>query len=57
LPKKATQPLEFACFVTGMNTDHAEDQKRSFSFFAAWKIFCEREMCGEEALLSASLAE
>jgi hypothetical protein len=31
------QPLKFACFVTGMNTDHAEEQKKLFRLFEAWK--------------------
>jgi hypothetical protein len=35
--QKPLNPLEFACFVTGMNTDHAEDQKRSFSFLQLGK--------------------
>jgi hypothetical protein len=55
--QRPLNPLEFARFVTGMNTDHAEDQKKLFRLFEAWKASCEREMRGEEALLSASLAE
>src|SRR5882724_5702823 len=55
--QKPLNPLEFARFVTGMNTDHAEDQKKLFRLFMAWKESCEREMQGQEAILSASLAE
>ena len=55
--QKPLNPLEFARFVTGMNTDHAEDQKKLFRLFEAWKASCEREMRGQEALLSASLVE
>jgi hypothetical protein len=40
-----------------MNTDHAEDQKKLFQLFMAWKESCEREMRGQEAILSALLAE
>ena len=49
--------LEFARLVTGMNTDHAEDQKKLFHLFLAWKESCEHEMCSEEALLAASLSD
>jgi len=55
--QKPLNPLEFAHFVTGMNTDDAEDQKKLFRLFEAWKASCKREMRGQEALLSASLAE
>jgi hypothetical protein len=40
-----------------MNTDHAEDQKKLVRLFKEWKGSCEREMRGEEAALSASLAD
>ncbi|KIM88216.1 hypothetical protein PILCRDRAFT_3255 [Piloderma croceum F 1598] len=50
-------PLEFAQLVAGMNTDHAEDQKKLFRLFETWKASCKREMCGAEAILSASLAD
>jgi len=39
-----------------MNTDHAEDQKKLFHLFLAWKESCEHEMHGAEALLAASLS-
>jgi hypothetical protein len=39
-----------------MNTDHAEDQKKLVQLFK-WKGSCEWEMQGEEAILSASLAD
>jgi hypothetical protein len=55
--QKPLNPLEFARLVTGMNTDHAEDQKKLFRLFLAWKESCEREMRGEEALLAASLSD
>jgi hypothetical protein len=54
---KPFNPLEFARLVTGMNTDHAEDQKNLFWLFETWKASCEREMRGAEAILSASLAD
>jgi len=47
----------FSRLVTGMNTDHAEDQKKLVRLFKEWKGSCEREMRGEEAILSASLAD
>ena len=40
-----------------MNTDHAENQKKLFQLFMAWKASCEWEMQGQEAILSALLAE
>jgi len=55
--QKPLNPLEFTWFVTGMNTDHAEDQKKLFRLFMAWKESCEWEMWCQEAILSASLAE
>jgi len=55
--RKPLNSLEFPRFVTGMNTDHAEDQKKLVRLFKTWKAACECEMRGEEALLSASLAE
>jgi hypothetical protein len=55
--QKPLNKLKFARLVAGMSTDHAEDQKKLFRLFEAWKVSCEREMRGEEALLSASLTE
>lgn len=55
--RKPLNPLEFARLVTGMNTDHAEDQKKLVRLFQSWKEACECEMCGEEAILLASLAD
>ena len=55
--QKPLNPLEFARLVTGMNTDHAEDQKKLVRLFQTWKAACEREMRGQEAILSASLAD
>jgi hypothetical protein len=55
--QKPLNPLEFARLVTGMNTDHAEDQKKLFRLFKAWKASCECEMRGTEAILSASLVD
>ncbi|KZP10314.1 hypothetical protein FIBSPDRAFT_913879 [Athelia psychrophila] len=55
--RKPLNPLEFARLATGMNTDHAEDQKKLFRLFREWKEACEREMRGEEAILSAALAD
>ena len=54
--QKPLNPLEFARLVTGMNTDHGEDQKKLFCLFLAWKESCEHEMHGAEALLAASLS-
>ena len=55
--QKPLNKLKFARLVAGMSTDHAEDQKKLFRLFEAWKVSCEREMRGEEAFLSASLTE
>jgi hypothetical protein len=55
--RKSLNPLEFARLVTGMHTDHAEDQKKLVRLFKSWKDSCEREMCGEEAILLASLSD
>lgn len=55
--RKPLNPLEFPRLVKGMNTDHAEDQKKLVRLFASWKETCEYEVRGEEALLSASIAE
>lgn len=55
--RKPINPLEFARFMTGMITDHAEDQKKLVRMLEAWKVSCEREMRGQEALLTASLAD
>jgi hypothetical protein len=54
---KPLNPLEFARLVMGMNTDHAEDQKKLVRLFKSWKDSCEREMRGEEAILLASLSD
>ncbi|KAF7966578.1 hypothetical protein HWV62_37835 [Athelia sp. TMB] len=48
---------EFARFVVGMNTDHAEDQKKLVRLFLAWKESVEKELRGEEAMFSSSLSE
>jgi len=48
--QKPLNPLEFASLVTGMNTDNTE-------VFFAWKDSCKHEMCGTEALLTASLSD
>lgn len=50
-------PLEFAQLTTGMNTDHAKDQKKLVRLFQEWKDTCNQEICGEDALLLASMTE
>lgn len=55
--QKPLNPLEFAHLMTGMITDHAEDQKKLVRLLEAWKASCECEMCGQEALLSTALAD
>jgi len=55
--RKPYDPRNFSRLVTGMNTDHAEDQKKLVRLFKEWKGSCKREMRGEEAILSASLAD
>ncbi|KDQ16577.1 hypothetical protein BOTBODRAFT_173079 [Botryobasidium botryosum FD-172 SS1] len=47
----------FACAVKGMNTDHAEDQKKLFREFEGWKEICEQELRGEAVLRSSELAD
>ncbi|KAF8592454.1 hypothetical protein K439DRAFT_1610258 [Ramaria rubella] len=48
--KKADQ-REFAVKLTGVNTDHAADQKRLAQLLRQWKTCCEREIRGEKSLL------
>ncbi|KAF7982031.1 hypothetical protein HWV62_30288 [Athelia sp. TMB] len=43
--------------MTGMITDHAEDQKKLVRLLETWKESCEREMRGQEALLTAAVAD
>ncbi|OBZ77483.1 hypothetical protein A0H81_02377 [Grifola frondosa] len=43
---------EFARKVRGMTTDHAEDQKKLQRLVEEWKRACDREICGEKAMLS-----
>ncbi|KDQ06229.1 hypothetical protein BOTBODRAFT_121805 [Botryobasidium botryosum FD-172 SS1] len=48
---------DFARSVTGMMTDHAEDQKKLCRLFEDWKTLCEQEKQGEEALRSSELED
>ncbi|KAF7969488.1 hypothetical protein HWV62_27231 [Athelia sp. TMB] len=48
---------KFAHFVVGMNTDHAEDQKKLVCLFLAWKESVKKELRGEEAMFLSLLLE
>ncbi|KDQ09796.1 hypothetical protein BOTBODRAFT_178707 [Botryobasidium botryosum FD-172 SS1] len=41
----------------GMNTNHAEDQKKLFRIFENWKERCEQELLGEETLRLSELGD
>ncbi len=45
---------DFWIAVTGMHTDHAEDQKKLFRLLQTWKQRCEREKCGEKTILKST---
>ncbi|PBK79531.1 hypothetical protein ARMGADRAFT_896666, partial [Armillaria gallica] len=45
---------DFWIAVTGMHTDHAEDQKKLFWLLQIWKQRCECEKCGEETILKST---
>ncbi|TFY50881.1 hypothetical protein EVG20_g11277 [Dentipellis fragilis] len=52
-PRAAEQfadPRDFIIKVTGLHTDHAEDQKKLFRLLEIWKQRTEREVHGEQAL-------
>ena len=49
--------LDFWNAVTGMHSDHAEDQKKLFRLLKEWKAMQERELRGERALLRLSSSE
>ncbi|PBK85845.1 hypothetical protein ARMGADRAFT_1047959 [Armillaria gallica] len=45
---------DFWIAVTGMHTDHAEDQKKLFQLLQTWKQRCECEKRGEETILKST---
>ncbi len=45
---------DFWIAVTGMHTDHAEDQKKLFRLLQTWKQRCEREKRGEKTILKST---
>ncbi|SJL02694.1 uncharacterized protein ARMOST_06028 [Armillaria ostoyae] len=45
---------DFWITVTGMHTDHAEDQKKLFQLLQTWKQRCEHEKRGEETILKST---
>ncbi|PBK83047.1 hypothetical protein ARMGADRAFT_1048525 [Armillaria gallica] len=45
---------DFWITVTGMHTDHAEDQKKLFQLLQTWKQRCECEKRGEETILKST---
>ncbi|KDQ18614.1 hypothetical protein BOTBODRAFT_103772 [Botryobasidium botryosum FD-172 SS1] len=55
--KNPLDAREFARCVKGMNTDHAEDQKKLFRLFENWKERCEQELLGEETLHLSELGD
>lgn len=50
-------PLDFGRKLTGLLTDHAADQQKLARLLCAWKIECDREMRGHQAVLSTPLEE
>ncbi|KAI0352435.1 hypothetical protein OH77DRAFT_1460105 [Trametes cingulata] len=42
---------ELICKITGMTTDHANDQKKLHRLVSAWKERCDREIRGEKAMM------
>ncbi|KAJ3777367.1 hypothetical protein FB446DRAFT_607864, partial [Lentinula raphanica] len=48
---------DFWAAVTGMHTDHAEDQKKLFRLLKEFKHQCEREQRGEKTVLGMSSPE
>ena len=50
-------PLEFGRKITGLLTDHAADQQKLARLLGAWKIECDREMRGHQAVLTTPLEE
>lgn len=50
-------PLDFGRKLTGLLTDHAADQQKLARLLCAWKIECDREMRGHQAVLTTPLEE
>jgi hypothetical protein len=48
---------QFWNIVTGMHSDHAEDQKKLFRLLKEWKERCEREVRGENAVQALTKLE
>ncbi|PBK91256.1 hypothetical protein ARMGADRAFT_932911 [Armillaria gallica] len=48
---------DFWTTVTGMHTDHAEDQKKLFRLLKEWKQHCDREKRGEHTVLGMNSVE
>ena len=59
-PQGAEKPaslMEFTARMTGLNTDHAEDQKKLFCLMREWKLSCDWEVRGVAAMSAAVPSE
>lgn len=59
-PRGQDDPMQVADIlgkIKGMNTDHAEDQKKLVRLFMELKIHTDREQRGQRAILEGALAE
>lgn len=49
--------LEFTAKIKGVNTDHAEDQKKLFRLIQEWKKICDRESRGEQVSEATAITD